>query len=320
MNIAEFLNINRCKGIEFKLSKEGKLLCEAPKGAITDELKDQITYSKEEIISFLQQTKIDHWSTIVPIQPKGKRHPFFCFHGAGGNVLNYRILVEYLGYDQPIYGLQSVGLDGVTHPLQRIEDMAAQYLCEIRNIQPHGPYYFGGGSLGGMIALEAAQQVQKKGESIGILVMFDSIGPNQNISKGSRFIHRVKNHSFGGLVKYSINRVNERQENKKKMEICLTCQKMGEPIPLDLRLWFVERMNYVAMVNYEFTKFDGKITLIKGSDEERGLWSDPNRGWKDMATKGLKIFEVQGHHDTLVEEPLFGKQLAACLEECHNAK
>lgn len=318
MNITEFLNIHRHKGIEFKLSSEGKLLCDAPKGAMTDELKELIQKKKDEIISFLQQATIDRWATIVPIQPKGSKFPFFCFHGAGGNVLNYSVLIEYLGYDQPLYGLQSIGLDGITPPLQCIEDMASRYLTEIRRIQPHGPYHFGGGSMGGMIALEAAQQLQQDGETIGILVMFDTLGPNHSITKSGRLLHRVKQNTIGDILKYGINKVSERQENKKKMETCLAYQKRGEPIPLELRVWFVEKMNYAAMDNYEFSIFDGEITLLKGSDEEGGLWSDPQRGWEGMTTKGLKIYEIPGHHDTLVEEPLLGKQLSRCLEECYH--
>ncbi len=84
------------------------------------------------------------WSSLVTIQPKGKRPPFFCIHGAGGNVLIYRELSKYLGEDQPFYGLQSQGLDGDSEPLTRIEDMAASYVREIRRAQPEGPYYLGG--------------------------------------------------------------------------------------------------------------------------------------------------------------------------------
>src|SRR2546421_5044882 len=81
------------------------------------------------------------WSPLVAIQPSGSRQPFFCFHGAGGNVLIYRGLAKYLGPDQPFYGLQSQGLDGTRAPLTKIEDMAALYVKEIRKAQPHGPYF-----------------------------------------------------------------------------------------------------------------------------------------------------------------------------------
>lgn len=114
------------------------------------------------------------WSSLVPIQPHGSRPPFFCFHGAGGNILIYRDLSLHLGPDQPVYGLQSPGLDGSCAPLTRIEDMAAVYVREIRRMQQHGPYLLGGYCLGGTIAFEVARQLRSRGEEIALLALFDT--------------------------------------------------------------------------------------------------------------------------------------------------
>ena len=81
------------------------------------------------------------WSPLVEIQTSGSRTPFFCFHGAGGNVLNYRKLSEYLGDDQPFYGLQSQGLDGTAPLLTSIEEMAALYVKEIGEFNLTAPIF-----------------------------------------------------------------------------------------------------------------------------------------------------------------------------------
>jgi len=114
-------------------------------------------------------------SLLVTIQPLGYRPPFFCFHGAGGNVLIYRELSRRLGSDQPFYGLRSQGLEGEKPFLTRIEDMAAVYLDEIRRVQPRGPYMLGGYCMGGIIALEVAQQLCAAGEKVAMLALFDTI-------------------------------------------------------------------------------------------------------------------------------------------------
>ena len=114
------------------------------------------------------------WSPLVAIQPTGSRLPFFCVHGAGGNVLIYRDLSRHLGSDQPFYGLQSQGLDGNRPPLSKIEDMAALYVKEIQRARPHGPYFLGGYCGGGTIAFEVAQQLQSQGEQIALLALFDT--------------------------------------------------------------------------------------------------------------------------------------------------
>ena len=117
------------------------------------------------------------WSSLVPIQPRGSRLPFFSVHAVGGNVLNYRLLARHLGPDQPFYGLQARGLSGVEAPYESVEEMAAGYLHEVRQEQPHGPYLLGGASSGGAVAYEMAWQLRRAGEEVRSLVMMDTYLP-----------------------------------------------------------------------------------------------------------------------------------------------
>ncbi|MDQ8024347.1 MAG: amino acid adenylation domain-containing protein, partial [Moraxellaceae bacterium] len=119
-------------------------------------------------------TRVDPWAPLVPIRTHGDGLPFFLVHAVGGNVLNYRALAEALPEGFPIYGLQALGLDGRTAPLEKIEAMAERYVREIRQLQPHGPYHLAGGSMGGMIAYEMAQQLVAAGERVGLLGLIDT--------------------------------------------------------------------------------------------------------------------------------------------------
>ena len=71
------------------------------------------------------------WSSLVKIQPGDSKPPLFCVHPIGGNVLEYYQMAHYLGQDQPVYGLQALGLDGKQVPLTSIEDMAYQPIEDI---------------------------------------------------------------------------------------------------------------------------------------------------------------------------------------------
>jgi acyl carrier protein len=114
----------------------------------------------EELANILRQKGWSApWQTLVAIQPGGSKPPLFCIHPVGGNVLCYRDLAHYLGQEQPVYGLQAVGLDGKQAPYKRVEDMAAHYIREIRASQPEGPYLLAGHSSAGMVAFEMAQQL-----------------------------------------------------------------------------------------------------------------------------------------------------------------
>lgn len=132
----------------------------------------------EQLVTFLnQEDESDLWSTLVPIQPHGSKPPLFCIHGAGGNVLMYRQLVPYLGSEQPIYGIQPKGLDGHETPLNRISEMAAVYVKEMRDLQPQGPYYLAGLSAGGLIAFEMALVLQSQGQQVAMLALIDPHAP-----------------------------------------------------------------------------------------------------------------------------------------------
>ncbi|PYV39080.1 MAG: non-ribosomal peptide synthetase, partial [Acidobacteria bacterium] len=81
------------------------------------------------------RTRSTSWRSLVAIQPAGNRSPIFAVPGVGGNVLGYNDLARLMGPEQPFYGLQSRGLDGTEKPHTSIEDIAAAFLKEIREVQ-----------------------------------------------------------------------------------------------------------------------------------------------------------------------------------------
>jgi acyl carrier protein len=125
-----------------------------------------------ELIGEKQRT--EQWSSLVEIKSGGTKPPLFLVHGAGGNVLIYRDLAHRLGADQPVYGLQSQGLDGKQPFLSKVEDMATHYLKEIKAAHPQGPYMLGGYCLGGSVAWEMAQQLKAQGENVPLVALFET--------------------------------------------------------------------------------------------------------------------------------------------------
>ncbi len=102
------------------------------------------------------------WKSLVAIQPHGQPAAGVRGAGRGGRRRRVQRLARALGVEQPFYGLQSVGLSGETEPLMRIEDIAAQFLAEIRTLQPRGPYRLLGACMGGVVAYEMAQQLWRQ--------------------------------------------------------------------------------------------------------------------------------------------------------------
>jgi thioesterase domain-containing protein len=53
-------------------------------------------------------------------------------------------------------------------------EMAQDYADQLRTVQPAGPYHLFGWSLGGNIAFAVAEELERRGEQVGLLVILDS--------------------------------------------------------------------------------------------------------------------------------------------------
>ncbi|KAA6213481.1 amino acid adenylation domain-containing protein [Streptomyces albofaciens JCM 4342] len=100
--------------------------------------------------------------------------PLFCVHPAGGIGWMYAALMRHLGSERPLYALQCRGLDGGGRLPGSVEEMAADYLAEIRSVAPTGPYDLLGWSFGGMVAHAMATALQEQGETVRTLALLDA--------------------------------------------------------------------------------------------------------------------------------------------------
>jgi amino acid adenylation domain-containing protein len=98
--------------------------------------------------------------------------PLFLVHSGRGDVAAYGQLARRLT-DRPVYGFQSVGLDGRSLPLISVRAMARRYLKEIIAKDPTGPYLIGGSCMGSEVAFEIACRLMCQGRPVGLLAMFD---------------------------------------------------------------------------------------------------------------------------------------------------
>jgi enterobactin synthetase component F len=128
------------------------------------------------LIERLGSESIDPLSVVLPLRKAGEtaHRPLFCIHPVIGVSVGFSGLLRHLDPIIPVYGLQSRGLrNGVSLP-GSIEEIAADYLAQIRRIQPEGPYRVIGRSLGGLIGHSIAGQMQADGLDVELLAMIDS--------------------------------------------------------------------------------------------------------------------------------------------------
>ena len=113
---------------------------------------------------------------LVPIRPQGSELPLFLVHPSEGEVGYARTLADALDEAVPVYGLAASGLAEGETPLTSIEEMATQYLREIRQVQPEGPYRIAGWSAGGIIAYEIVHQLIGADQAVEFLGLIDTAG------------------------------------------------------------------------------------------------------------------------------------------------
>ncbi len=111
---------------------------------------------------------------LLPLRDHGSRTPLFCVHPAGGLSWSYSALLRSVDAEHPVYGLQCRGLTGEGEALPgTLEEMAADYVAQIRRVQPTGPYALLGWSLGGTVIHAMATLLQAEGEEVALLVNLD---------------------------------------------------------------------------------------------------------------------------------------------------
>ena len=277
-----------------------------------------------------------NWSSLVPIQPGGSNPPFYCVHGAGGNVLLFRDLAHHLGPDYPFYGLQAQGLDGSKNYLRSVEDMAAHYLKEIRELQPEGPYYLGGFCLGGQVAYEIAQRLRKDGQHVALLVMIDTYnfrGVPLRLSFREGVTHVGQKIGFHwvnlmrlGLMeqfaylgrKIRIASGRELERFFVKLSNLFKIGLSGNGRTPDV---FLEQINEEAHFAYRPDVYVEKVTIFK-PQRNYAYISDSKMGWGDLAAGGLELIELPVDPGGIFLEPYvqtLAEKLRTRIDEARNS-
>ena len=272
---------------------------------------------------------VSGWTPLVPIQPNGSRPPFFCIHGAGGNVLIYRELAKNLGPDQPFFGLQSQGLDGELPVLQTVEEMSAVYAKEIRRVRPHGPFLLGGYCGGGTIALEVAQILRAAGEDVALLALFDTsnwckISLPTGLSKLFLYWQRLVFHAAGVLaldrrgrsqfLGEKMNALRHRIPVWRGMLLGSSGKKSSTNASDSRRLGEIWKSNDRACTVYVPKPYPGVITDFRPKVQYRAF-DKPNAKWEEIALGGQEVVTLPVYPAGMLVEP-FVQQLAAALRSC----
>lgn len=255
------------------------------------------------------------WSPLVEISGGDSEHrPLFCVHGAGGNVLNFRLIADRLGAGRPFYGLQAQGVDGRLPPLDEVPAMAAQYVQAMRAAFPRGPYRLAGYSAGGLIALEMAQVLREQGEAVELLAMIDTLAPAATRMPVSlrRKLWLARHWSPRFALGWFERRRRGRLMETRYQEAVARAAR-GEALSPELVEHHLFKSFLNAQARYEPRPWPGEIVLFKARDGEmQYLHAGHYLGWDACILGGIRVVQVNGSHFSMMSEPGLS-QLAAGL-------
>lgn len=235
------------------------------------------------------------WLSLVPIQPNGTKPPLFYVHGVLGTVLSSRHLAGNLDSDQPLYGIQAQGLQDKKIVCDTVEEMATNYIKEIRTVQPKGPYCLVGVSTGGIIAFEIAQQLLAQNESVAFIGLLDTMAPRciiNKFQKNQEIVEKTKSISFQEIFKNDLPRDDEAM------------------------IAYMET-NYEMVMEYFPQSYQGKITFFL-AQESKAAANISIPIWKYLANGNFEIHEVPGNHLSMIQEenvPILGRKMQSCLDK-----
>jgi acyl-CoA synthetase (AMP-forming)/AMP-acid ligase II/thioesterase domain-containing protein len=234
--------------------------------------------------------KVDaHHQTLIPLRPSGRRSPLFLLTGGGGLGVTLVPLVRHLPDDQPVFALQAHGLEARGIPDWSVQSAARRHVKTLRSIQPVGPYFIGGHSFGGVLAMEVAHQLKDAGQDVALLVIMDSFPPDG------------KSHAplEGSPVQ--------------KLRTALGVATTGlRGTPGDDQYWRFWRQSNFLHMRYRGRPYDGETLIIVASDSDEKA---ERRSWAPYLTGTWRLLHVPGDHMSILRDPFARKTSEVIWEQ-----
>ena len=254
------------------------------------------------------------WDSLVLLKSGNKKPPLYIVHGANHQVLIFDALAQYLDKDQPVYGLQSRGLDGNSEPHDSIDDMAADYIKEIVVSNPTGPYALAGFSYGGIVAYEMARQLRAQGKKVTIMAQFDTYVVPEYYFKNPIKKKVISVGYLTGKMVYLLCNMFSSKKNfirrtdllKLKLKGWYLRLKHGKEKQYEEQFNVSSKMydnHNIATSRYTITPQDIVIDLFRADEEVNFVHDHKFLGWSKMAGKGIRKHMVVGNHVDMFEKP-----------------
>ena len=179
--------------------------------------------------------------------------------------------------------------------------------------------------MGGVVALEMAQQFHAQGQKVALLALLDTRIPTADEELDDEefdarlLIDFVRYFGLSLDLRDSLARLPKHELLERVLEHAKRAGLMPSDIEVSQAQPFIElcKADFRATQNYVLHHYPGRITLFKAGQELAGTSSDPTLGWSEWAAGGVDVHVVPGNHATMVYKPhveVLAEKLRACLD------
>ncbi|HTS77444.1 MAG TPA: amino acid adenylation domain-containing protein [Bryobacteraceae bacterium] len=262
----------------------------------------------------------------IPLHPAGKLLPLFAI-SADFDAYCFRSISQHVGADQPVFGL--------TYPTSGteasdVERMAAEICASMRQIQPHGPYALAGYCFGGLVAFEAARQLEMLGESVTLLALFHTRTPGypKIIRARGRYWTLFKKIVLGKEPLVSRDQIRAHASMLRELVVKRSSAPFHRALSecgFNPSAGLQDPARVIEECARRYTPKPVKtrvVQFVAGDRVSQRLLEDPRLGWRDFCLGDFQVYYVHGAaHDQLMTAcaPEIGSKLQTLLRAPRDA-
>jgi thioesterase domain-containing protein len=237
-------------------------------------------------------------------------------------------LARQIGSDRPIIDIPMVP-EGPPRefPQRAYQDIAADAVRLIRLARPRGPYILMGHCVLGALALEAAHQLRREGETVELVVLNDSWCPGyretmpwydrllrkarvrmDDIPRDFRKAWRGETSMAVFLKQFRTVRWLRLLQLASKLGLF---KKDGPNNEISENLWYIGYLR-AQQLRYRAAPYDGDVQVFRSAQVMKGRLFARDLGWHQVVTGKLTTTELPCMHDQMfrpVGAAVIGKQL-----------
>jgi thioesterase domain-containing protein len=272
-----------------------------------DQYQDRQNKTKPELQSI--DTKGSTFKFLVNISNNNSNLPnLFCVHPMGGTVFCYQKLAQSLP-KYSVSAFQAQGLSQGEYPLDRVDEIASNYVKELQSYYPSGEILLLGWSFGGMVAAEMARQLLDQDRTIKWVGLLDIHAPGTLKDKTpssdqAQLLYEIfaQDLDFNKRVLPPLNS-DDRLTFIAERGVANGIFPLGFGLAEAKLAWNTYMEHFKAEENFSLEKFNQKIPMSVIRSNQRLQEDDKTMGWGEYMIDIKNIYDIDTIHLNLLREP-----------------